>query len=181
MSLACEETPTTGFFSQNPPHKKVSANAVTDRMLRRQSCARGCCCANAATRMPSVFAYLLFTSSDHGIAPCSVLVEGRATVTTAALSWLHQRHCVCAASAASFVRDRFLIRCRTLGTALSGSLFAVTCGQRSQAHRSASCRVTPPQKDFQDRQVRPSCVPSRASLCCSHRQPQELHLIFLPA
>jgi hypothetical protein len=179
--LARPYSPHGIFFSKSPPTEKVSANAVTERTLRCQVRPRGCCCANVATCSPAVFACLLFTSSDHDIAPCSVLVEGRATVTTAALSWLHQRHCVCAASAALFARDRFHIRCRTLSTALSGSLFAVTCGQRSQARRSASCRVTPPQKDSPDRQVLPSCAPSHGFSCCSHRRPQELCLIFFPA
>jgi hypothetical protein len=92
--------PHHGIFFSNPPNRESSANAVTGRTLRRQVRPRGCCCANAATCSPAVFACLLFTSSENGITPCSILVEGRATVTTAALSWLHQRHCVCAASAA---------------------------------------------------------------------------------
>jgi hypothetical protein len=45
---------------------------------------------------------LLFTSSDHDITPCSVLVEGRATVVTAALPWFHQWHRSCAARATLF-------------------------------------------------------------------------------
>jgi hypothetical protein len=103
--LARPENPTTGFFLKSPPNReRVSANAVTDRTLRRQSCARGCCCANAATRMPAVFACLLFAWSDHDIAQCSVLIEGRATVVTPALPWFHQRHRSRAARAPLFVR-----------------------------------------------------------------------------
>jgi hypothetical protein len=104
--------PPRDFFLKIPPTEKVSANAVTDRTLRRQSCARGCCCANAATRTLAVFACLLFASSDHDIASCSVLVEGRATVDTPALPWFHQRHRSCAARGTLFVRVRLVLRLR---------------------------------------------------------------------
>ncbi len=118
MSLACEETPTTGFFSQILPTERVSANAVTGRTLRRQVCPRGCCFANAATCSPAVFACLLITSSENGIAPCSVLVQGRATVATAALPWFHQRHRSCAARATLFCVAAFQSSCPVHTTAL---------------------------------------------------------------
>jgi len=109
-AICCEafgsagKPPPRDFFLKSPPTERISANAVTDRTLRRQSCARGCCCANAATRMPAVFACLLFAWSDHDIAQCSVLIEGRATVVTPALPWFHQRHRSRAARAPLFVR-----------------------------------------------------------------------------
>lgn len=51
--------PPRAFFLKIPPTEKVSANAVMNRTLRRQPCARGCCCANAATRTPHGFAFFV--------------------------------------------------------------------------------------------------------------------------
>jgi hypothetical protein len=130
--------PPRDFFSQNPPPtEKVSANAITDRPLRRRVRRSGLLLRKRPSHLPprlrSLFCHI--TSSATAALHVQDLVEGRDCRTHVLPHWLRQtRPAVVTPASLS-------VRCRTLY--LPHYAGRRTCSlwrcQHSQALRPASC------------------------------------------